>query len=380
MANQLSSKYTRDDLPTLDELQLFDLPRLKLFVSELEDDVGLINEELRMFLGYQQAQKEKEAQGVFNNDDDEVGVGAAAAASTKHGGRGKNRAYHSKHEEKQLVLSIEDKSGIAAQEAERLKADREKTDKHADDAREEFRATVEEAVNRLKEVKMEVAGFKRDVTGDKGVSADKVLRYMADRPVELRKHIAKTKEKCAQCQLQISKYLTQLRQREDVGEAFHEIDFNQLQIENHQFVERIEQKNEELVELKGTTTRTVQTLNALTDKLGALTADQAQLRKEHKLRQEHVDKLTAEIDQVRKEGAVSQKKNEALKIQHESVKVPLVEDYIAQKAETYELQKAVQNWKRKVEIASGHVAVMKQQMLSLRKKLGVSTTTKALSM
>jgi cell fate (sporulation/competence/biofilm development) regulator YmcA (YheA/YmcA/DUF963 family) len=92
------------------------------------------------------------------------------------------------------------------------------------------------------------------------------------------------------------------------------------------------------------------------------------------LRLEHVEKLKAEIEQVKKEGAVAQKKNTALKIQHESVKVPLVEDYIAQKAETYELQKAVQNWRRKVEIANGHVAVMKQQMLALRKKLGVSTT------
>jgi hypothetical protein len=334
-----------------------------------------------MFASYQQNQRDKEhtAAGGLRDDDDGVDDGAAAHAQATTaaavGKRGRGQRYRRKSsEQRSLILSVEDKTTIAAQESERLKGEKERAERLSEDARELFRATLEEALNRTKEVKMEMAHFRREVTGDKGVSADKVLKYMAERPEELRRHISKTREKIQQQQQQIQKYMGQLRQREDVGEAFHEIDFSQLEIENHQFMERIEQKNEELVELKGTTTRTVQTLNGLTDKLGALTSDQVQLRKELKLRLEHVEKLKAEIEQVKKEGAVAQKKNTALKIQHESVKVPLVEDYIAQKAETYELQKAVQNWRRKVEIANGHVAVMKQQMLALRKKLGVSTT------
>jgi predicted RNase H-like nuclease (RuvC/YqgF family) len=109
-------------------------------------------------------------------------------------------------------------------------------------------------------------------------------------------------------------------------------------------------------------------LNSLTDKLNALTVEQSQLRKELRSRKEYVDKINSDIEQAHKEAAAAQKKNTALKIQHESVKVPKVEDYIAQKAEMFELQKAAMNWKRKVEIAAGHVAVMKQQMISISKK------------
>eukprot|EP00672_Neobodo_designis_P025076 CAMPEP_0174851058 /NCGR_PEP_ID=MMETSP1114-20130205/21319_1 /TAXON_ID=312471 /ORGANISM="Neobodo designis, Strain CCAP 1951/1" /LENGTH=382 /DNA_ID=CAMNT_0016085563 /DNA_START=122 /DNA_END=1270 /DNA_ORIENTATION=+ len=375
--NPLSIIYTKE-LPPLEEVHRYDLPELQAFVAQVEDDVGLISEENRIFGAYLHAQRSaKDARDGANRDDgDDVGLDGPSSQAPTQGGGGKRRGHKYRRkssEERSLILGVEDKTTIATQEGERLKQDRDRQERVAEDAREQFRATLEEALNRAKEVKMEMAHFKREVSGEKGVSADKVLKYMAERPEELQRHLVKTREKSEQMQKQIAKHLNNLRQREDVGEAFHEIDFSQLEIENHQFLERIEQKNEELVELKGTTTRTVQTLNALTDKLGSLTADQGQLRKELKLRQEHVDKLTTEIEQVKKEGAAAQKKNTNLKIQHESVKVPKVEDYIAQKAEVYELQKAVQNWKRKVEIASGHVAVMKQQMLSLRKKLGIST-------
>jgi chromosome segregation ATPase len=375
--NPLSLIYTKE-LPPLEDVQRYDLPELQAFVAQVEDDVGLINEENRVFGAYLHAQRKDRDGMPRDGDDDGVGLDGPSgnqAPAAAGGGKRRGHKYRRKSsEERSLILGVDDKATIATQEGERLKQDRDRQERVAEDAREQFRATLEEALNRAKEVKMEMAHFRREVSSDKGVSADKVLKYMQERPEELARHLGKTREKSEQMQKQISKHLTNLRQREDVGEAFHEIDFSQLEIENHQFLERIEQKNEELVELKGTTTRTVQTLNALTDKLGSLTADQGQLRKELKLRQEHVDKLTTEIEQVKKEGAAAQKKNTNLKIQHESVKVPKVEDYIAQKAEVYELQKAVQNWKRKVEIASGHVAVMKQQMLSLRKKLGISTS------
>jgi len=243
-----------------------------------------------------------------------------------------------------------------------------------EDAREVFRATLEEAHNRIKELKMEQAFFIREVTTERDISADKVVAYMDERPVHQGAHVRKTDEKIEQIQKQISKLSGQLKARDDVGDSFHEIDFSQLEIENHQFVERIKQKEDELKELKERTTRTVQKLNRLQDDLNTELAKQQAHRKDLKLRQDRVEALKKEIKSVEKEREAAKAKHEALKIQHESVKVPKVEDYIAQKAETYELRKAVQNWERKVDIASGHVAVMKQQMLSLRKKLGLSIT------
>lgn len=51
-------------------------------------------------------------------------------------------------------------------------------------------------------------------------------------------------------------------QKEEVGEALHEVDFQQLKIENAQFLETIEAKNQELIQLKLASGNTLQILNA----------------------------------------------------------------------------------------------------------------------
>lgn len=353
--------YTKE-YPSLEELEGYTLADLQAFQRSLEDDVGLLEEETKIFGSYLKAQKDKDTSKV---EEDEGEQDAAQGGAGKRRGRAYRRRST---DQKEVYLGMEDKQTVIVAEQEVLRAERDKNARHAEDARDLLSATIEEAQNRIKEVKLEMAYFKREVVNDKVVSADKILKYFQDRPVNKEQYIKKLQDKCSQLQQQISKSQHQLRQREDVGEAFHAIDFDQLKIENHQFNERIEQKNLELVELKGTTTRTVQTLNSLTDRLNALTVEQTQLRKELKSRKEYVEKLKTDTDAVKNEATVAQKKNTALKIQHESVKVPKVEDYIAQKAEMYELNKAALNWRRKVEIAAGHVAVMKQQMIGISKK------------
>ena len=48
-----------------------------------------------------------------------------------------------------------------------------------------------------------------------------------------------------------------------MGDVLHYIDFHQLQIENKQYVAKIEERNQELLKLKMTTGSTVQVLNSL---------------------------------------------------------------------------------------------------------------------
>lgn len=364
----LPAIYQVDAVPSIGELEDKHLKDLQAFASLLDRDVSLLAEEENLFTAYVASLKDKEAEATRVDDDEDD----ATAAQVKTGGKRKGRSYERKSsEQRTLLLSVEEKNEILQFGAERHKQEKDRTERLIDDSKEHHRATIEEATSRIKEIRMDMAYFKREVTSDPDTAAEKIKRFLEARPLEQEKQLKKLEDKSATITSQIQKSQTHMRQREDVGEAFHLIDFDQLKIENHQFTERIEAKNIELVDLKGTTTRTVQTLNGLMDKLGELMTQQAHFRKELRLRQEHVEKLTSEIEQVDKEFVGAQKKNTALKIQHESVKVPKVEEYIAQKAETYELQKAVQNWKRKVEIATGHMKVMKQQMITLRKKLGL---------
>ena len=50
----------------------------------------------------------------------------------------------------------------------------------------------------------------------------------------------------------------QLHQKEDMGEVLQVVDFDQLKIENQQYLDRIEERNTELLRLKATTGKAVQ--------------------------------------------------------------------------------------------------------------------------
>ena len=50
-------------------------------------------------------------------------------------------------------------------------------------------------------------------------------------------------------------------QKEEMGEVLHEVDFNQLKIENQQYLEKIDEKNQDLLRLKLMSTIVQQILN-----------------------------------------------------------------------------------------------------------------------
>nr|CCC91519.1 conserved hypothetical protein [Trypanosoma congolense IL3000] len=265
---------------------------------------------------------------------------------------------------KDLYVLLEDRVAMLSKEREWMRQQKDKEERENDHLRDLFQATVEEAMSRTKELRLEKIQFNREVicecTGT--ASADDLLRYMNNRHNAQAKYLDKLNAQCSAAERNILHHQRSLKQRRAAGEAFHAIDFEQLRIENQKFVERIDRKNLELVDLKGTSTRTVQTLNSLMDTLNGLTAEQTRLRKDYKSRCEYLARLQREMVSVTQEARVAEQKNTAIKLRHEAVRVPKIENYMAQKAEEYELRKAQRNWKRKVEIAEGKVGLMKQQI------------------
>eukprot|EP00668_Euglena_longa_P001815 GGOE01002131.1.p1 GENE.GGOE01002131.1~~GGOE01002131.1.p1 ORF type:complete len:413 (+),score=204.19 GGOE01002131.1:101-1339(+) len=352
---------------------------LEELMEAMKLDTQLLEEENRMFTSYhravtsqQQSQLRVAGDGTGTSvAEDEVselsdGSGPASTAlssgvSSKKSKGGRRRASGSN---KEVFLDVERKMEIATAELERLKQERDEEGKLVDRNQETVRACMEEAELRIQETRRDMYEFKRDVVSDKKLEAERILRYLEERLKLKDTHIIKLKMKSQTLKVQISKFEHQLKQREDIGEVLHAIDFDQLKIENQQFLERIEQKNKELVKLKLTTGKTVQTMNALTEKLNKFTAEQAWLRKEIKQRDEHLQKLQEDMHQVDHERDMAEKKNTQLRLQHEAVKVPKVEDYIQQKAEMYELEKAAVNWRRKVEIAEGQRRIVQLRLRS----------------
>lgn len=266
------------------------------------------------------------------------------------------------------AMLTEDKLMLINKEIERLHQQEEKGTKESEEIKDLLVATVAEASRRMKELRLEVIRFNREVMDEeKGIASGNLLiLYMERRALAQKGYLDKLLGQCQAVEEDIARAQQQVRARRAAGEAFHAIDFEQLRIENQQFNERIDKKNQELVELKGTSTRTVQTLNSLMDALNDMTNEQAQLKKEYKSRCDYLARCTKEVGVVVKEAEKAEGKHHALKSQHEAVKVPKIEEYIAQKAELFELEKACKNWQRKVEIAEGQRQVLRQQLERLR--------------
>ncbi|ORC86294.1 uncharacterized protein TM35_000291760 [Trypanosoma theileri] len=294
-----------------------------------------------------------------------IAVSSESAAPSLPNSVRRGQAYSRKSVDTgDLYVTLEDRVTLLMRERDRMRQQRERDEREGDHLRELLKATVEEAVSRTQELRLDILQFNREVLneGSDTASSDDLLRYMERRFNAQRKYLDKLNAQSAAAERSILQSQQHLRQRHAAGEAFHAIDFEQLRIENQQFTERIERKNLELVELKGTSTRTVQTLNTLMDTLNALTAEQNRLRKDYKSRCEYLARLQREVDAVAHEADIAERKNAVIKAQHEAVRVPKIEHYVAQKAEEYELRRAERNWKRKVEIAEGQLELTQQQI------------------
>ena len=394
--------YTKS-YPGIPEIELFPLSDLQDLVTLLQSDVDLIGEESILLDTFLQTAAATAGGGPEEGGGHGAFIPVAGNTSQKPpGAKGKNQPqqqvappdefgttdiqvggdrYSTRRDSNTAsssffanVLSYEDKQRLAQQRTEAQKDARERQKASTESLMDGVQALMELADANIQEIRMDTTHFKREVVNDKKVNADKIVKYFVERPAEKEAHLRKLEEKSRALTVQIVKQQKQIDQREGQGEVLHQIDFDQLSIENQQFQERIRTKNEELVFLKQTTMESVQVLNAQTEKLNKLTADQARHSKDIEKKKEELEAYNGEIQKVHKELEIAKQKHVNLKIQHESVKVPKVDDYIQQKAEMFELHKAAENWTRKVEIAQGQLSVLRQQINAMRKTVVTNGT------
>lgn len=85
-----------------------------------------------------------------------------------------------------------------------------------------------------------------------------------------------------------------------MGEVLHEVDFNQLKIENQQYLEKIDEKNQDLLRLKLMDGNVQQILNTYKKKLHTLTMESSRLKLEIQQRNELLSKIDTETHMVEK--------------------------------------------------------------------------------
>lgn len=267
-------------------------------------------------------------------------------------------------------LSLEDKFRISNQEVESLNADITQTKRTSEQNLDILRALMEETEIRTAEVKRDAYEFRRDIvvgaenprTGK--TMAEKVLKYMEDKLTQKDMLINKLLTKNQAYKQSIKKAEMQLKSKQDSGDDLQYIDFHQLQIENQQFVIKIEEANQELLDLKRRSGRTVKILNGMKKKLSTLTAEARILEDDIKERKAMLAKTEHDITKVMDEKESARKDHKKLRAQsRQAPDMPQIADYVNQKAEHYELEAQCKNWNRKLEIAS---AAVKQIRANIR--------------
>ncbi|XP_066927091.1 cilia- and flagella-associated protein 263-like [Clytia hemisphaerica] len=260
--------------------------------------------------------------------------------------------------DRNLKLSAEQKCDIATRELEELRESIDKMKEVAEKKLDNFKAIMEEADIRHSEVKKTQYEFKRDVVNgavnprNGRVIAEKLVRSVEDKLRSRDTLIEKLRLKNSTLKVLKKKLQLQLKQKEEMGEVLHEVDFNQLKIENSQYLEKIDERNQDLLRLKLMATNVLQILNTYKKKLSSLTMESDRLNSEITMRKDLFSKIEAEMKLVDEEKSTAEEVNRKCKTQLQDFKVPEVMEYVHEKAELYELRKAVSSWERKVEITS----------------------------
>jgi len=259
--------------------------------------------------------------------------------------------------DKNLKLTAEQKCDIATRELEELKESIEIMNENTEKKLNTYRAVMEEADIRYNEVKKAQYEFNRDIVNgavnprSNKLIAEKLTRSIEDKLRARDTLIKKLRLKNSTLKVQKKKLQMQLKQKEEMGEVLHEVDFNQLKIENSQYLEKIDERNQDLLNLKLKATNVLQVLNTYKEKLHVLTMESDRLKSEIGQRKELLRKIEVEMDLVEKEKEEAGDANKKYHQQLQDFKVPDVMEYVQEKADLYNLRKAVQSWERKVEIA-----------------------------
>ncbi|XP_005388493.1 PREDICTED: coiled-coil domain-containing protein 113 isoform X1 [Chinchilla lanigera] len=328
-----------------------ELPVIQLcgLVEELSYGNSGLKRETEMF--------EKYYAKLETRDQQPLRISDAKIASEFAQFRGRRRSKSRPGTDHLMGLTVDQKLDLVKKELEDTKDEIRHVRANAERDLQYHEAIIEEAEIRWTEVQKAVHEFEKDIlktiSKKKGsiLATQKVMKYIEDMNHRRDNMKDKLRLKNVSLKVQRKKMLLQLRQKEEVGEALHEVDFQQLNIENAQFLEMIEAKNQELIQLKLASGNTLQVLSTYKNKLHQAMEMYNNLDKEILLRHELLEKIQRETLQVEEDRAKAEALNKKLRKQMAEFRVPPVMTYVREKILNKDLEKTIKMWERKVEIA-----------------------------
>ncbi|NXH75135.1 CC113 protein, partial [Hydrobates tethys] len=254
-------------------------------------------------------------------------------------------------------LTVEQKCELAERELTEMKDEIQKMKEDSEQTLQNLEAVIEEADIWWTDVKKAISDFEKDIistiSSKKGniIASEKLLRYMEEKnrqrdllreKLHLKNYLLKGYKKNLQ---------QQLRQKEQMGQTLREVRLQQLQVRNAQYQEKIDEKNQELLQLKLTSGKTVQVLNFYKRKLQDALETSTSLMKDISQRKELLGKIEREAALVEEQRAEAESVNRQLRKQLSDYGVPPVLSYVQKKMAVTDLENSLKAWERKVAVA-----------------------------
>ncbi|KAI5065514.1 hypothetical protein GOP47_0020209 [Adiantum capillus-veneris] len=178
-----------------------------------------------------------------------------------------------------------------------------------------------------------------------------ISRYLQEKLKAKYLLIAKLQEKNDLLQTQIVDTERQLASKKDLADILHAVDFDQLNIQNQQLVSKIQDRTHEFHRIKASSNKASQALEIVRKDLQNLQAEGTHVKQRLN---EDFTKLDHAKEEIKGSNRTKKKFKELLDIgtqESDGPSPPHALEYMQLKESAQRLQKEVERWKKKVEIA-----------------------------
>ncbi|KAL0119024.1 hypothetical protein PUN28_009569 [Cardiocondyla obscurior] len=171
------------------------------------------------------------------------------------------------------------------------------------------------------------------------MSADKFIRFIEEWLKTIDIVTEKIRLKVATIKCQIRKVTLQLNQRKEVGEALRAVDFEQLRIENRICVQKIDEKNQHLLEMKKIAGRYSIALSKHKEKVEGLILTMNEVKTKIVSKSQELVKLQSEQIATKAEIKKTEKRIKSMTVLMNKFKVPNAVEFIKMRMKLQELQR-----------------------------------------
>ncbi|KAG5867069.1 hypothetical protein JTB14_032281 [Gonioctena quinquepunctata] len=253
-------------------------------------------------------------------------------------------------------INLSQKNDMVLKATEEIQASLEKFVKKSQRAKRNLKAEMEEFNIRESDITEARNIFEFSVCTQavdpltQRIPAEKFIKYMEDWLKSATLNIEKLRLRTASLRIQYKKISGILIQRQELRENVHAVDFDQLEIENKHFLEKIEQKHLHLIEMKRMNGGANLVLSKHKKYLQVQQEDYNKLKDAVGEKEKEIDVLEKEYDEVGDELEKAQERYEYYRDMRSTYRVPDVMEYVNLKNELYGLNKNIKVLQRRKKI------------------------------